>query len=113
MTRPVLDRFVELLRDLDRRTFIGRMCAVPDAGDMNWIGGIEVSLGDVPAVVVNGSTARRLQCVSCVGAMPEDRQMIGSLDGKVRHGCLLKRKNPERWPGCLQEDPTATAIGSG
>ena len=28
MTRPALDRFVELLRDLERRTRIGRMCAV-------------------------------------------------------------------------------------
>ena len=39
-----------LLRDLERRTRIGRMCAVPDAGDMNWTGGVEVLLGDLPAV---------------------------------------------------------------
>ena len=47
---------------------------------MNWTGGVEVLLGDLPAVVVNGGTAGRLQCVGRVGAVPEDRQVVGGLD---------------------------------
>ena len=113
MTRPALDRFVELLGDLDRRTRIGRMCTVPDAGDMNCARGIEVRLGDIPSVVLDSGTAGRVQRVSGIGAMPEDRQVIGGLDGEVRHRCLLKRKSPARWPGYWETDPTAMTIGSG
>ena len=47
------------------------------------------------------------------GAVPEDRQVVGGLDREVRHRCLLKQETPARWPGCLKEDPTAKAIGSG
>jgi len=86
MIRLALDGLVEMRRHGQRRAAVSAVAAIPCSGDIGFARGIDVLFGIAPAFIVDSKAASSLEAIGFIGAVAVDRQAIGGLDRKQRHG---------------------------
>ncbi len=91
----------ELRWDGKRGHTTGAIGPALGAGDVGFAGGFEILLLIGPVVALEREAASLLDGAGFIGALPIDRNAIGSFDGEERQGDLLEMRKPGAKAGLL------------